>query len=196
MKKKSYRNALRVVASRSHARSLKQVSQPFSSGHKMTTPTHPCPSLVEHPPPIPLLPLIGRKQETATICMLLQQPEVRLLTLTGPGGVGKTRLALQVAAEVSSTFPDGILFVSLIPICTASLLLPTIAQALGLAERQGQSALTLLQAAVQDKCMLLLLDNFEQIATAAPQLKDLLAVCPQLKILVTSRIILGLLEEQ
>lgn len=145
--------------------------------------------------PVNLLPLIGREQEREDICALLQQPQVRLLTLVGMGGVGKTRLALQVYSEVLSTFTDGACFVSLASTCTCDMVLPTIAQALGLHERSDYSPVTQIQTALQDRKFLLLLDNFEQVVDAAPQLKELLAACPDLKILITSRIVLKVLEE-
>jgi predicted ATPase/DNA-binding CsgD family transcriptional regulator len=199
MKKNSYSNSFRVAADRSRSKALrkKKGSQSLPSGDETTAPTHTTdPSLLKQYIPTPLLPLIGREQEVGAICDLLQQLEVRLLTLTGPGGVGKTRLALQIPDEVYSTFTDGICFVSLIPISAADLVFSTIAQALGLTERQNYSALAQIQAAIRDKRFLLILDNFERVAIAAPQLRELLAVCPQLQILVTSRIVLGLLEEQ
>ena len=148
---------------------------------------------VQHPP-IPLTPLIGREREVGAICDLLQQSWVRLLTLTGPGGVGKTRLALQIAAEVGSEFADGICFVSLASVCTIDQMLPTIARALGL--KPDHRSFARVQAVMRGRHFLLLLDNFEHIAGAASQLKKLLAVSPQLKILITSRTVLRLLEEQ
>jgi len=152
------------------------------------------PMFTEQYLPTPLTPLIGREKEMGTLCSLLQQPSVRLLTLTGPGGAGKTRLALQIATEVESIFADGICFVSLASVSTVDQVLPTIARALGL--KLDQRAFVQIQAVLRDQHFLLLLDNFEQIAGAAPQLKKLLAVSPHLKILVTSRTVLSLQEEQ
>src|SRR2546425_1267344 len=141
--------------------------------------------------PGPLTSLIGREQEIQAVCSFLRRPEVRLVTLTGTGGVGKTRLGLEVGTDLLADFADGVCFVSLAPISDPDLVVPTIAQALGINEAgergQGQAQpLHLLQAYVRDKHLLLLLDNFEQVAAAAPGLSDLLTGCPQLKILVTS----------
>jgi predicted ATPase len=149
-----------------------------------------------HHLPTQLTLLIGRQQEVASACRLLRTPWVRLLTLTGTGGVGKTRLALQVASALMEDFADGICSVPLAPISDPDLVLPTIAQALGLKEGGGGSFHALLQVALQDKQLLLLLDNFEQILPAAPQLMELLAACPGLKLLVTSRSVLHVQGEQ
>src|SRR6266576_2396220 len=148
-----------------------------------------------HNLPAQLTPLIGREQEVTAVDTLLRHPEVRLLTLMGPGGVGKTRLGLEIAAELLDDYPDGVCFVSLAPISDPHLVVPTIAQALGIKEAGEQPVANLLQASLQDKRLLLLLDNFEQVAAAAPGLADLLAGCPQLKILVTSRALLHIRGE-
>src|SRR5205085_5104777 len=149
----------------------------------------------KHNLPGQLTPLIGREQEVVAACALLRRPEVRLLTLTGTGGVGKTRLGLQVAADLLEDFADGVCFVPLAPISDPHLLMPTIAQTLGLWEVGDRPLLEQLKAYVQEKHLLLLLDNFEQIVVEAPLLADLLVACPELKMLVTSRAVLHLYGE-
>ncbi len=148
-----------------------------------------------HNLPAQLTPLIGREQEVTALDTLLRHPEVRLLTLMGPGGVGKTRLGLEIAAELLDDYPDGVCFVPLATISDPELVVPTIAQVLGIKEAGEQPVANLLQASLQDKRLLLLLDNFEQVTAAAPRLADLLADCPQLKILVTSRAVLHIRGE-
>jgi predicted ATPase/DNA-binding CsgD family transcriptional regulator len=141
--------------------------------------------------PSQLSSLIGREQDTARVCAALRRPQVRLLTLLGPGGVGKTRLALASAAELHAEFADGVVFVSLAPIRDPHLVISAIAHALGL--RQG--ALKEVQRFLQDRHLLLVLDNFEQVASAAPWIEDVLQTCPQTKALITSRTALHLQGE-
>jgi predicted ATPase len=145
--------------------------------------------------PIPFTSLVGREREVAALCTLLARPEVRLLTLTGTGGVGKTRLALEVATQVQTVFQDGLHFVSLATIQDSDLVLPAIAQAFGL-PASAQSPLEQLQAELQEKHLLLVLDNFEQVVAAAPSLLEVLGLCPRLKVLVTSREILHVRGER
>ena len=145
--------------------------------------------------PATLTPLVGREQEVISCCELLRRPTVRLLALTGTGGVGKTRLSLEVAQQVRDDFDDGICFVSLAPICDPDLVLPSIAQEYGIQETGAQSLLEQVKLALQHKHLLLLLDNFEQVLAAAPLIEQLLVACPQLKVLVTSREVLHLQGE-
>ncbi len=149
----------------------------------------------QHNLPVQLTPFIGREQELSTVQGLLRREDVRLLTLTGPGGMGKTRLGLQVAAELSDRFADGVFFVNLAPISDPALVMSTIAQTLNMREVTGQPWLERLREELQGKQMLLLLDNFEQVVSAAREVVELLAACPQLKVLVTSREVLHVRAE-
>jgi predicted ATPase/transcriptional regulator with XRE-family HTH domain/Tfp pilus assembly protein PilF len=146
--------------------------------------------------PVPLTPFVGRVDEVAAVCALLQRDDVRLLTLTGAGGVGKTRLALHVAQEISDSFADSARFVDLAAIREPSLVMATIAQTFGLREMGGRPLAERLAALLRDKQVLLLLDNFEQVAPAAPQVVALLAACPRLTVLVTSRSVLHVSGER
>ena len=146
--------------------------------------------------PILLTSLVGREREVTAIHELLSRPDVRLLTLTGTAGVGKTRLALEIARELVFDFADGVHVVSLAPLSDPTLVIPTIAHRLGLMESGSQPVLELLKLSQQDKQRLLVLDNFEQVIEASPLLLELLEACPDVKILVTSREVLRLRGEQ
>ncbi len=137
--------------------------------------------------PVPLTPLIGREREVKEVRALLLQPEVRLLTLTGTGGVGKTRLAMEVAQSVQNEFADGVCFIALTAISDPERVMPTIARVLGLQESAARPLPEQLRSYLRGRHMLLLLDNFEQVAAAAPHLVDLLLHCPDLRLMVTSR---------
>ena len=145
--------------------------------------------------PVQPTPLIGREHEVATLGQLLRREDVHLVTLTGPGGTGKTRLAIQTASELRDMFVDGICLVSLAPINDPMLVIPTIARAFGIRDGVGQPISARLAEVLLRKQMLLLLDNFEQVVEAASQVADLLTSCPQLKLLVTSREVLHVRAE-
>ena len=139
--------------------------------------------------------IIGRTLEIATASTLLQRDDVRLLTLLGPGGVGKTRLGLAIAKEVAEHFRDGVFFVSLAALREPQLVLPTIARAIGVEEVVDTPLAERLQDYLSNKHMLLLLDNFEHVLEAGSQVAELLTAIPHLKVLVTSREILHLYGE-
>lgn len=142
--------------------------------------------------PVPPSRLLGREEDVDTICRLLADPDVRQLTLSGPGGVGKTRLALEVAEMMLDEFEHGVFFVDLAVVSDPAMMIPAIASALQVGEEPGKPLVSALKEHLQDKKILLVLDNVEQIAPAASALPDLLANCPDLKLLITSRAALGL----
>jgi predicted ATPase/transcriptional regulator with XRE-family HTH domain len=145
--------------------------------------------------PARLTSLVGRRQEIVTVRNLLFDSS-RLVTLVGPGGIGKTRLGLEVAADLLESQKDGAFFVSLSPITEPGLVPSAIAQTLGVKEAAGRTMLESLKNYLRDRQLLLVLDNFEQVAEAAPMMSELLVAAPQLKMLVTSRAVLHLYGEQ
>jgi predicted ATPase/class 3 adenylate cyclase len=145
--------------------------------------------------PLQPTPLIGREKEVAEVCDLLGAEATRLLTLTGPGGIGKTRLALQAAADLLDEFPDGTYFVQLATLTEAELFISAVAETLGVREIGEQPLDETLKDYLHERRLLLLLDNFEQVLGAAPTVTELLTAAPGLKVLATSRAPLGLYGE-
>ena len=146
--------------------------------------------------PAPPTALIGRDRQLSQLDSLLSTQEVRLVTLTGPGGTGKTRLALATAAQMIDEFPNGVYFVSLASLRDADLVTPAVLHALGVREQPGEAAGETLRAYLADRQMLLVLDNFEQVLSAAVDIASLLAGAPNVKALVTSRAPLHLSGER
>jgi predicted ATPase/serine/threonine protein kinase len=172
----------RYVSTRDLARELAAIRDRFSE--KSARPIESRPSNI----PVQRTPFVGQQKEVAAARELLLRPDVRLLTVTGPGGIGKTRLAVEVAGGLMEHFPGGVHFVPLSPLTDPGLLASVIVQTLGIREAGSQSSLEVLQKVLLDSApMLLLLDNFEHLMQAAPTVAELLAMSPKLKILVTSR---------
>jgi predicted ATPase len=137
--------------------------------------------------PVSLTPLIGREQDVAAVRRRLLRDGVRLLTLLGPPGVGKSRLAIQAAGEMLDAFEDGVCFVTLAPVSDPNLVAAAMAEALGVKDIGDMPLARRLRLHLCDKHLLLVLDNFERVLDAAPLVADLLAACPWLSVLVTSR---------
>ena len=194
----------RFVDVLSFASALQEASQAASL--PQTLPTHPSRAALAtaaswlphgspirfHNLPIPLMPLLGREQVQQAARDLLLRPDVRLLTLTGAPGVGKTRLALALGAEVLEAFTHGVCFISLASISDPALVGSTLAYTLGLQKIENHSLADRLKAFLRDKQLVLLLDNFEQVLESSSLLTELLSACPGLTLLVTSRAVLHL----
>src|SRR5215218_4955405 len=162
----------------------------LGNGHTTPDPTTPR-SL-----PTPLTRLIGRETELAALRAVLCDEEVRLVTLVGPGGVGKTRLAIAAVASIAAAFADGVVFVPLAAVSDPALVLSAIAQALDIRETLERPLPEALMAALRDRHLLLVLDNFEHVLATAAELAQLLEACPAVTALVTSRAPLRLRGER
>src|SRR5215213_8414294 len=179
-------------------RDILEPRQIFQVRHPSLPATFPAlntPGELPHNLPIHPTPFLGRERDIEKITNLLLRQDVRLVTLTGPGGVGKTRLGLRVAAEAMESFPDGAFLIDLARLTDPELVASATATALGLREQPGQTLSETLVDHLRDLRLLLLFDNFEHVLSAAPLVADLLRSAPGLKVLVTSRARLGLQAE-
>ena len=183
----------RYVSTRDLARELAAIRDRFSE--KPVQQGEPRPTNI----PVQRTRFVGREKEVVAAKELLLRPDVRLVTVTGPGGIGKTRLAVEVASGLVDRFPGGIHFVPLSPVSDPESIASAIVQTMGIREAGGQSPLEILKKNFRDSLrapMLLVLDNFEHLMQAAPTVAELLAMAPHLKILVTSRAALHVYGEQ
>jgi predicted ATPase len=190
----------------SHLPQQRSFDAPLQAPHTSSIPSPLAPSIEgplteakpipKHNLPIQLTSLVGRESAIATATALLRRPEVRLLSMIGTGGIGKTRLAIGVATELLEDFTDGVYFVALAPLRDPDMVLPTIAHTLSLKESGSEPVTDRLHTYLRDKHLLLMLDNFEHLMPAAPVVGELLTTCPHLKLLVTSREVLHLRAEQ
>jgi predicted ATPase/DNA-binding XRE family transcriptional regulator len=174
------------TAARSHGSPTAEHSQPAGPHPPQPHPTN----LPDEP-----TPFIGREGEIAHVAALLQKPQVRLLTLTGPGGTGKTRLALEVGSALLHHFPDGVFFVNLASLTDPALVPSAVAEVLAVMEEPGKDLVASLADALRAKHLLLILDNFEHLLPAASVVARLLDLCRELDVLVTSRVPLHLHRE-
>jgi predicted ATPase/transcriptional regulator with XRE-family HTH domain len=166
-------------------------TRPTPTSAPTPAPTH----LPRNPLPAPMTSLVDRLRDTAIVTALLTRADVRLLTLLGPPGIGKTRLAIHSAEQIAANFEDGVCFVDLSPLNDAQMVLPAIAQALAIAETGTTALPDRLRAILKERALLLVLDNCEQVSEAAVEIGELLRGCKGLKILATSRVPLLLAGE-
>ena len=181
---------------------LKDLTQPerlFQLVHPDLVADFPPPTTLDSRPnnlPLQVTEFFGREAELAAIRQLLENPTIRLVTLTGPGGMGKTRLALQLAAEMVDGYRDGVYFVDLSAERDSDAAFEAIVRDLGLTSAREGSSLQVLKTKLRDRNLLIVLDNFEQVTVAATGVAELLGHCPGLEVIVTSREALRIRGEQ